>query len=143
MTQPLRHIVEPDPAWDWTEEVDDVLVVELSWPPDALAGRLDELVASPALVAALTAGGITGFRTAGARGVYREDSFDVDPDTPPAAPDPPPRRRGPGRRHVLRRAHRPVRQPAHPGDPPDPLRTPRKLITTWLAGVPHRRIMGR
>ncbi|WP_203823250.1 hypothetical protein [Actinoplanes palleronii] len=83
MTQPLRHIVEPDPAWDWTEEVDDVLVVELSWPPDALAGRLDELVASPALVAALTSGGITGFRTAGARGVYREDSFDVDPDTPP------------------------------------------------------------
>lgn len=80
----VRYVVEPDPAWDGFEEEDGVLVVELSWEPDALAGRLDELVATPQLVAALTQAGVSGFTTGAARGWYdEENSFDVEPGTPP------------------------------------------------------------
>ena len=79
----MRDLVEPDPAWDWFEDRDGVFTVELSWPPDALAGRGEDIVASPDVVRALQGAGITGFRTAPAAGHYREDSFGVDADTPP------------------------------------------------------------
>lgn len=78
MSASTRHVVEPDPAWDESDVVDGVLVVRLSWEPDALAGRLEELVATPALVAAFGQAGITGFTTGAARGRYDEDSFDVE-----------------------------------------------------------------
>lgn len=75
-----RYELEPDPAWDGCEEDDDgVLTVELSWKPDALAARAPDIVASPALAAALTAAGLTGFRTGEARGTYDYDQvFDVE-----------------------------------------------------------------
>jgi hypothetical protein len=78
-------VVEPDPAWDWSEDVDGVLTVELSWKPDGIAGRLDELVTSPALLRDLQEAGFSGFNTGPARGYYREDSFGADESTP--APD--------------------------------------------------------
>jgi len=79
-----RYAIEPDPAWDWHEERDGVLTVELSWAPDALAGRLAELVASPALAAAFSTEGLTGYRTNAARGYFHEDAFGVkDGETPP------------------------------------------------------------
>jgi hypothetical protein len=74
-----RYAVMPDPAWDWSEEPDGVLTMELSWAPDALAGRAPDFVASPALVAALSAEGLTGYRTAAARGYFHEDAFGVEP----------------------------------------------------------------
>ena len=74
----------PDPAWDGSEEEDGVLVVELSWPPDALAGRPPELVASPELVTVMAAAGLTGYRTGAARGEYGDGAFDVEEGaTPP------------------------------------------------------------
>jgi hypothetical protein len=80
-----RYAIDPDPAWDFYDEVDGVLTVELSWAPDALAGRQPEFVASPGLVAALEADGLTGYRTGAARGYYREDSFGVEEgETPPS-----------------------------------------------------------
>jgi hypothetical protein len=85
MSSERRYLVEPDPAWDWFEDRDGVLTVELSWPPDALAGRGDDIVADPILVRALQGAGITGFHTAPAAGRYREDSFGVDASTPPPA----------------------------------------------------------
>lgn len=78
----MRFVVEPDPAWDWSEEPDGVLTVELSWKPDALAGRLEEIVASPALIEALRDAGFAGFETAPARGYFGEDSFEDDESTP-------------------------------------------------------------
>jgi hypothetical protein len=79
-----RYAVEPDPAWDWSEEQNGELVVELSWPPDALAGRLEDLVVSPALAAALVARGLTGFLTSAASGVFRDDAFGIEQGvTPP------------------------------------------------------------
>jgi len=60
-------VIEPDPAWDAAVETDGELVVEVTWLPNALAGRGDEFVASLALVDALTVAGITGFTTAGDR----------------------------------------------------------------------------
>ncbi|GAA4965336.1 hypothetical protein [Actinoplanes utahensis] len=80
--QPQRYVLEPDPAWDWSEEQDGVFVVELSWVPDALAGRLAKLVVSPALAADLESRGVGGFRTGPARGLLGEDSF-AEPGTPP------------------------------------------------------------
>ncbi|WP_433045501.1 hypothetical protein [Dactylosporangium sp. CS-033363] len=77
-----RFQLDPDPAWDLCEDRDGVLTVELSWLPDGLAARLTEIVASPALVAELTAAGLTGFSTAPAAGYFREDSF-VEPGTAP------------------------------------------------------------
>lgn len=78
-----RYSIEPDPAWDGWDEEDGVLVVELSWLPDALAGRSEQLVVSPALAEALRSNGITGFQTGAARGILDEDAFDVEPGTPP------------------------------------------------------------
>jgi hypothetical protein len=49
----MRYFVEPDPAWDLSELDGETLSVELSWIPDALAGRLEELVATPPLTQAL------------------------------------------------------------------------------------------
>ena len=80
-----RFELQPDPAWDYCEDTDGVLTVELSWVPDALAARAPQIVATPALIAALSAAGLTGFRTGEARGYYREDSFDVEEgEAPPA-----------------------------------------------------------
>ncbi|GIH03843.1 hypothetical protein Rhe02_19100 [Rhizocola hellebori] len=77
-----RFALEPDPAWDWSEtDAEGALVVELSWLPDALAGRLDELVASPDLARALTEAGVTGFTIATARGLLHENFFEA-PGTP-------------------------------------------------------------
>jgi hypothetical protein len=76
-------LFEPDPAWDWSDNRDGVLVVELGWSPDALAGRLADLVVSPALAAALVAHGVSGFRSSAARGVFREDPFGVEPGASP------------------------------------------------------------
>ena len=79
-----RHKIDPDPAWDWYDEVDGVLTVELSWAPDALAGRPPELVASQKLADAMSAEGLTGYRTGEARGVYVQDAFGVTTgDAPP------------------------------------------------------------
>jgi hypothetical protein len=75
--------IDPDPAWDGSEEENGVLVVELSWPPDALAGRPPELVASPALVEIMTAAGLTGYRPGAARGEYGEGAFDVEEGASP------------------------------------------------------------
>ncbi|WP_067500190.1 hypothetical protein [Actinoplanes sp. TFC3] len=80
----MRSIVEPDPAWDASTDENGVLTVELSWPPDALAGRQEELVISPGLAQALTGAGLTGFTTAAAAGVYLDQTFGVEPgDVPP------------------------------------------------------------
>ncbi len=46
--------------------------------PDALAGRPPELVASPDLVTALSAEGLTGCTTGAARGYFGEGAFDVE-----------------------------------------------------------------
>lgn len=75
--------IDPDPVWDDHDEENGVLVVELSWRPDPLAGRPPELVASPELVAAMSAAGLTGYRTGPARGRYGEDTFGVDGDAAP------------------------------------------------------------
>ncbi len=75
---PRRYEIEPDPAWDWDDEVDGVLTVELSWAPDALAGRLETLVASPELVAALSREGLTGYTTGPARGYFDEQSDEAE-----------------------------------------------------------------
>ena len=83
MSEGARYEVEPDPALDGADELDGVFVVELTWVPDALAGRLDELVASPQLVAALTQAGISGFTTGAARGWYDDENSFVDEGTPP------------------------------------------------------------
>lgn len=80
---PHRYALQPDPVWDGSQERDGVLLVELSWTPDALAGRPPDLVVSPALAAALTAHELTGFRTGAAQAAYDEDAFDVEPGTPP------------------------------------------------------------
>lgn len=76
--------IDPDPAWDGSGQQSGVLAVELTWPPDALAGRPPELVASPELIAAMSAAGFTGYRTGAVRARYDEDAFGVeDGDTPP------------------------------------------------------------
>ena len=75
-----RFVIEPDPAWDAAEETEGELVVEVSWLPDALAGRGDQLVASPVLLDALTAAGVTGFTTTPARVAIPGDAF-VEPGT--------------------------------------------------------------
>lgn len=75
--------IYPDPAWDGSDEEDGVLTVELSWPPDALAGRPPELVASPELVAVMAAAGLTGYRTGAARGRYDQDGFGVEAGASP------------------------------------------------------------
>ena len=81
---PRRYKIDPDPAWDQTDEENGVLSVELSWVPDALAGRAPNLVASPELVAAMAADGLTGYATGAARGYYREDGgFGVEPGQAP------------------------------------------------------------
>jgi hypothetical protein len=77
-----RFVIKPDPAWDAADETDGELVVGVTWLPDALAGRGDQLVASPALVDALTVAGITGFTTAPARAIIPDDAF-VEPGTVP------------------------------------------------------------
>src|SRR5688572_23148914 len=71
----MRYFVEPDPAWDLSELDGETLSVELSWMPDALAGRLEDLVATPSLVQALLAAGVSGFSTGPARGYFTENSF--------------------------------------------------------------------
>ena len=78
---PRRYEIDPDPAWDWYDEEDGVLAVELSWAPDALAGRPPELVASPELVSAMSAEGLTGFRTGAARGFFSQNAFGVEEGT--------------------------------------------------------------
>lgn len=80
-----RFVLEPDPAWDWYDDQDGVLTVELSWMPDALAGRLTELVVSPELAGALAAGGVTGFTVGIAVGFFAErGALDVLPgELPP------------------------------------------------------------
>ncbi|MGK5683346.1 hypothetical protein [Actinoplanes sp. URMC 104] len=82
---PRRYRIEPDPAWDWYEEEDGgVLAVELSWVPDALAGRPPEVVAGPELVAVMADAGLTGYVTGPARGYYVQSAFGVQPsDTAP------------------------------------------------------------
>jgi hypothetical protein len=88
-TEEARSVVHrigifPDPAWDGYEEEDGVFVVELSWPPDPLAGRPPQLVASPELVTVMAAAGLTGYRTGAARGEYGENTFHVEEGvTPP------------------------------------------------------------
>ncbi|GGQ56330.1 hypothetical protein [Couchioplanes azureus] len=71
---PRRYEIDPDPAWDLSDVQDGVLTVELSWVPDSLAGRPPALVASPELVAALSAEGLTGYTTGAARASFDEDS---------------------------------------------------------------------
>ena len=78
-----RYEIDPDPAWDAYDEADGVLVVELSWLPDALAGRPPEIVAAPELVAALAAAGLTGYRTGPARGHFGAQVIGVEPATAP------------------------------------------------------------
>lgn len=73
-----RYAIDPDPAWDYYEEEDGVLRVELSWAPDALAGRTTELVARPELIAAMQAEGLTGYRTGPAAGYYGEQVIGVE-----------------------------------------------------------------
>ncbi|AEV86951.1 hypothetical protein ACWT_5932 [Actinoplanes sp. SE50] len=73
---PRRYEIDPDPAWDGSDDQDGVLTVVLSWVPDPLVGRPPELAASPELVAALLADGLTGFITGPARATYDEDAFD-------------------------------------------------------------------
>lgn len=78
-----RFVLEPDPAWDGSETDNDELIVELTWLPDALAGRLEELVASAELTAALVNASITGVTTARARAVITDNSFiDMDAAAP-------------------------------------------------------------
>ncbi|MCA2218595.1 hypothetical protein [Jidongwangia harbinensis] len=55
-----------------------MLSVELSWAPDALAGRPPELVASPELVAAMAAAGLTGYTTGAARGYFGDGAFGIE-----------------------------------------------------------------
>lgn len=79
-----RIVIDPDPAWDGHEEENGTLAVELTWPPDALAGRPPELVASPELLTAMSAAGLTGYRIGEARAQYGEGAFDVEEGaTPP------------------------------------------------------------
>ena len=80
---PRRIAIAPDPAWDWYEEEDGVLAVELSWMPDALAGRAPDFVAGPELIEAMSAAGLTGYRTGAARGYFGEQVVDVEEGTPP------------------------------------------------------------
>ncbi|MFC6018035.1 hypothetical protein ACFP2T_17685 [Plantactinospora solaniradicis] len=75
---PRRYKIAPDPAWDWCDEEDGVLSVELSWAPDPLAGRPPELVASPELVTALSAERLTGYTTGTARGTFGDGAFGVE-----------------------------------------------------------------
>ena len=76
-----RYVVDPDPAWDLSELRNSTLHVELSWNPDALAGRLEELVASPKLVSALEVAGITGFTSSPAYGYFSSDAIGVTHET--------------------------------------------------------------
>jgi len=71
---PRRYEIDPDPVWDLSDVRDGVLTVELSWVPDALAGRPPELVAGPELVAALHREGLTGYTTGAARATFDEQS---------------------------------------------------------------------
>ncbi|WP_328468404.1 hypothetical protein OHA21_51705 [Actinoplanes sp. NBC_00393] len=71
---PRRYEIDPDPAWDLSDEQDGVLTVELSWVPDSLAGRPPELVASPELVAVMAGAGLTGYTTGAARATFDEQS---------------------------------------------------------------------
>ncbi|AGZ41296.1 hypothetical protein [Actinoplanes friuliensis] len=75
--------IDPDPAWDGSDEDNGVLVVELSWPPDPLAGRPPQLVATPELVALMAEAGFTGYRTGEVRATYDEDAFDVEDGAAP------------------------------------------------------------
>lgn len=85
-SKPERFKLQPDPAWDWNEvDGDGVLVVELSWTPDAMAARNEDIVVSPALADALVAAKVTGFTTGAARGVYSEQAFGVDEGEEPPA----------------------------------------------------------
>jgi hypothetical protein len=79
-----RYYVEPDPAWDLSEIRDGTLTMELSWMPDALAGRMEEIVASPQLVTALKQAGVSGFTTSLAHGYFTENSIDVEVEVEPA-----------------------------------------------------------
>jgi hypothetical protein len=83
--KPRRYEIAPDPAWDWYEEEDGVLVVELSWAPDPFAGRTTELVAGPDFVSLMAAEGLTGYRTGPARGYYDEQAVEAE-----AGQNPPP-----------------------------------------------------
>jgi hypothetical protein len=69
-----RYEIDPDPVWDGSDVQDGVLTVELSWVPDALAGRPPELVASPELVTVLLREGLTGFTTGAVRASFDEQS---------------------------------------------------------------------
>jgi hypothetical protein len=71
---PRRYKVDPDPAWDGSDQEDGVLTVELSWVPDQLAGRPPELVAGPELVTTLAAEGLTGYTTGAVRASFDEQS---------------------------------------------------------------------
>jgi hypothetical protein len=73
---PRRYEIDPDPAWDVSDEQDGVLTVVLSWVPDPLAGRPPDLAASPELAAALSSDGLTGFTTGPVQATYDEDAFD-------------------------------------------------------------------
>lgn len=75
---PRRYKIDPDPAWDGSDVADGVLIVELSWVPDPLAGRPPELVASPELIMAMSVEGLTGYTTDAARGHFGENSFGVE-----------------------------------------------------------------
>ena len=84
-SQPERFKLQPDPAWDWNEEDGDgVLVVELSWSPDGLAARNEQIVVRTEVADALAAAEITGFTLGPARGVYSEQALEMeDGDEPP------------------------------------------------------------
>jgi hypothetical protein len=78
-----RFVLDPDPAWDASEVQGKVLVVELTWMPDALAGRRDELVVSPTLAEAMATAGLTGYTMGEARGALDEDGFTEPSDSAP------------------------------------------------------------
>jgi hypothetical protein len=75
---PRRYEIDPDPVWDLSDVRDGVLHVELSWVPDALAGRPPGLVADPELVTALLGEGLTGFTTGAVRATFDEQSLAAD-----------------------------------------------------------------
>jgi hypothetical protein len=75
---PRRYKIDPDPAWDGSDEEDGVLNVELSWVPDPLAGRVPELVASPELVTAMATERLTGYTTGAARSYFGDGAFGVE-----------------------------------------------------------------
>jgi hypothetical protein len=72
---PRRYRIDPDPVWDGYDVQDGALTVELSWVPDALAGRPPELVASPELVTVLLREGLTGYTTGAVRASFDEQSL--------------------------------------------------------------------